>query len=182
VSAASTVFAGGTLAASVPLLFQLFHPAASFTLTTLLLAVMFKILPDAPVEWRDVWLGSFITALLFTAGKYLIGLYIGATSIASAYGAAGALITILLWVYYSAQIVLFGAEVTRIYSEWRWNAGTAGAGQETPLASPTCPTPRRRDDSRSGSPGKLDNGEAHDPQTQVGPVPSLFAREESENR
>ena len=80
---------------------------------------MFKILPDRPVDWQDVWLGAAVTAGLFTVGKYLISLYIGSSSIASTYGAAGALIIVFVWVYYSAQILLLGAEFAKAYGDQR---------------------------------------------------------------
>jgi Zn-dependent protease with chaperone function len=86
---------------------------ASFLLISILFAAIYKVLPDRPIAWREVALGSAVTALLFTAGKSLIGWYIGSTAVASSYGAAGALIVILLWVYYSAQIFLLGAEFTK---------------------------------------------------------------------
>jgi membrane protein len=91
----------------------------SFGLTTVLFAMIFKILPDNPVEWEEVWLGAVIAALLFTLGKYLISLYIGSSNMASTYGAAGALIIVLVWVYYSAQILLLGAEFAKAYSDRR---------------------------------------------------------------
>ena len=75
-----------------------------------------KLLPDAKIAWRRVWTGATVTAVLFTIGKTLIGLYLGRSTVASVYGAAGSLIVILLWVYYSAQIVFFGAEFTKVYS------------------------------------------------------------------
>jgi membrane protein len=78
--------------------------------------MLFKVLPDAKIAWRDVWIGAAITALLFVLGKFLLGLYIGRSSVGSAYGAAGSLIVILIWVYYSAQIVFFGAEFTQVYA------------------------------------------------------------------
>src|SRR5467141_2042685 len=95
------------------------HLILSFGLTTVLFAMIFKILPDNPVEWEEVWLGAVIAALLFTLGKYLISLYIGSSNMASAYGAAGALIIVLIWVYYSAQILLLGAEFAKAYSDRR---------------------------------------------------------------
>ncbi len=95
------------------------HLTLSFALTTVLFAMIFKILPDNPVEWEEVWLGAVIAALLFTLGKYLISLYIGSSNMASAYGAAGALIIVLVWVYYSAQILLLGAEFAKAYSDRR---------------------------------------------------------------
>ncbi|MDX8482752.1 YihY/virulence factor BrkB family protein [Mesorhizobium sp. VK24D] len=88
----------------------------SFALIALLFAAIYKVLPDRTLKWRDVAVGSLVTALLFTIGKSLIGWYIGTSAIATSYGAAGALMVILLWVYYSAQIFLFGAEITRAYS------------------------------------------------------------------
>lgn len=78
--------------------------------------MIFKVLPDAKIAWRDVWIGAAITSLLFNFGKLLLGLYLGRSSVASAYGAAGSLVIVLLWVYYSAQILLFGAKFTQIYS------------------------------------------------------------------
>jgi membrane protein len=90
--------------------------AVSFAIITLLFAVLFKMLPDAKIAWRDVWMGAIITALLFNVGKLLFGLYVGRGSFTSAYGAAGSLVVVLLWVYYSAQILFFGAQFTRVYS------------------------------------------------------------------
>jgi membrane protein len=87
----------------------------SFLVITLLFATVFKALPDVRISWRAVWIGSMTTAALFTAGKSLIGLYLGRSSTVSAYGAAGSLVVVLLWVYYSAQIVFFGAELTKAY-------------------------------------------------------------------
>lgn len=88
----------------------------SFALLTALFAAIYKVLPDRPLAWSDVTIGAVATALLFTLGKTLIGLYIGSSAMASSYGAAGALIIILLWVYYSAQIFLLGAEFTKVYA------------------------------------------------------------------
>lgn len=83
----------------------------------LLLAMIFRFLPDAEVRWRDVWVGAGLTALLFYVGKFVLGLYLGSGAAGSAYGAASSMITTLLWVFYSAQIVLFGAEFTRVYAD-----------------------------------------------------------------
>ena len=88
----------------------------SFGVITLLFAMIFKVLPDVKIAWRDVWIGALLTALLFNLGKYLLGLYLGWSSVTSAYGAAGSLVIVLLWVYYSAQILFFGAKFTQIYS------------------------------------------------------------------
>lgn len=98
------------------LIISLINTAVSFVLISLLFAAIYKILPDRSLKWRDVGIGSVVTALLFTIGKSLIGWYIGTSAIASSYGAAGALMVVLIWVYYSAQIFLFGAEITRAYS------------------------------------------------------------------
>src|ERR1039458_2390929 len=85
----------------------------SLGVTTLLFAMIYKVLPDVKLAWTDVWVGALVTAGLFTVGKFLIGLYLGTSSFASAYGAAGSVIVVLVWGYYSSQIVLFGAQVTR---------------------------------------------------------------------
>jgi membrane protein len=77
---------------------------------------MYKILPDVSVAWHDVWIGAVVTSLLFSVGKMLIGLYLARSSVASVYGAAGSLVIILLWVYYSSQIILLGAEFTQVYA------------------------------------------------------------------
>lgn len=83
---------------------------------TVLFALMFKFLPDANIEWRDVWFGAFVTSILFVLGKFGIGLYLGTSDIASVYGAAGSLIVILAWIYYSALILFFGAELTQAWA------------------------------------------------------------------
>jgi membrane protein len=83
---------------------------------TMLFAAIFRFLPDLKIEWRDVWLGAFLTALMFVIGKFALGLYLGRSAVASTYGAAGSLVVLLLWVYYSAQILLFGAEFTQVYA------------------------------------------------------------------
>jgi membrane protein len=88
----------------------------SFGLITFLFAMLFKFLPDAKVSWRDVWLGAAFTSLLFVVGKFALGAYLGKAGVASAYGAAGSLALILLWVYYSSQILFFGAEFTEVYA------------------------------------------------------------------
>ena len=84
-------------------------------MVTAVFAMIYKTMPRVRIAWRDVWVGAAVTAVLFIAGKYLIGLYIGRSGITSAFGAAASLIVVLLWVYYSAQIFLFGAEFTWVY-------------------------------------------------------------------
>jgi membrane protein len=88
----------------------------SFGLTTVIFAMIYKFVPDVEIQWRDVWIGAALTAILFTIGKFLIGLYIGSSGATSVYGAAGSLITVLLWVYYSSLILFFGAEFTQVYA------------------------------------------------------------------
>jgi membrane protein len=95
------------------------HNTILFVLLAVLFAMMFKILPDAKVPWRDVWVGSVLTAILFTVGKHLIGIYLGNASIGRAYGGAGSIVVLLMWVYYSAQIVMLGAEFTYAYHKVR---------------------------------------------------------------
>jgi membrane protein len=89
---------------------------ATMAVVALLFALIFKLLPDAEVAWRDVWIGAALTALLFAVGKFLLGLYLGHSGIASTYGAAGSLVVLLVWVYYSSQIVFLGAEFTKAYA------------------------------------------------------------------
>ncbi len=89
----------------------------SITAVSLLFALIFKVLPDAKITWHDVWVGAFVTSLLFHLGKFLIGFYLGTASVTSSFGAAGSLAALLVWVYYSSQIVLLGAEFTRTYAE-----------------------------------------------------------------
>jgi membrane protein len=88
-----------------------------FAVVVLLFGMIFKFLPDVQIQWRDVWIGAIITAILFGIGKWLLGLYLGSGAAGSAYGAASSLITLLLWVYYSSQILLFGAEFTQVYAQ-----------------------------------------------------------------
>lgn len=89
----------------------------SLLFIALLFGMMFKMLPDAKIRWRDVWVGSFVTTGLFAGGKFLIGLYLGNSALNTAYGAAGSLVIVLVWVYYSALIFLFGAELTYVYTK-----------------------------------------------------------------
>jgi len=105
-----SVMPGGIgIAVSVYLVFD-------FAVVVLLFAMIFKFLPDVQIQWRDVWIGAIITAILFGIGKWLLGFYLGSGAAGSAYGAASSLITLLLWVYYSSQILLFGAEFTQVYA------------------------------------------------------------------
>lgn len=99
------------------LLFNAINIFISFSVITVLFGVIFKVLPDAKIAWKDVRMGAFFTACLFMLGRFLIGIYIETTSTGSAYGAAGSLIIILVWVYYTAAILYFGAEFTKVYAE-----------------------------------------------------------------
>jgi membrane protein len=106
-----SVLPGGIVAAvGVYLIFD-------FAVVVLLFAMIFKFLPDVSIQWRDVWIGAVMTAILFGIGKWLLGFYLGSGAAGSAYGAASSLITLLLWVYYSSQILLFGAEFTQVYAQ-----------------------------------------------------------------
>lgn len=110
------------LIAGPSLTLQVLHAANflfSLGVNTLLIAMIYKFLPDAEIRWGDVWLGALVTALLFTIGKSLIGLYLGKSSISSAYGVAGPMALILLWVYYSSQILFLGAEFTQVYANMK---------------------------------------------------------------
>ena len=115
-------FVGNSRIPATEGLWQSVNVIVSFAIITALFALIFKILPDAIVRWRDVWLGAAVTALLFTVGKFLIGLYLANSGVTSAYGAAGSLVLLLLWVYYSAQILLLGAEFTQAYAK-KYGAG-----------------------------------------------------------
>jgi membrane protein len=108
-------FLGG-FTADMEIVSQGINFLVSFGVITLLFALIFKVLPDVKVAWRDVWVGAVITALLFALGKLLLGLYIGKTGVVSAYGAAGSVVLVLVWVYYSAQILFFGAEFTQVWA------------------------------------------------------------------
>lgn len=98
------------------LLLQAVNFVVSFAMVTLIFAMIYKVMPRVHVAWRDVWVGAAVTSMLFTVGKLLIGLYIGKSSITSGFGAAGSLAVVLVWVYYSAQIFLMGAEFTWVYA------------------------------------------------------------------
>jgi membrane protein len=98
-------------------IWQVVNQVVSFGVFTLLFALIFKYVPDAKVAWKDVWVGAAVTALLFTIGKFLLGVYLGRGSVGSAYGAAGSLVVLVVWIYYSAQILFFGAELTQVYAK-----------------------------------------------------------------
>jgi membrane protein len=106
----------GRWAPGVPRLWIAVNVLVSLGVITVLFAMLYRFLPDVHLRWRDVWAGAFTTAVLFTVGKQLIGLYLGQSTVASSYGAAGSVVVLLLWVYYASQIVLLGAEFTRAYA------------------------------------------------------------------
>jgi membrane protein len=101
------------------LVFHALNVIVSLGILTVMIGAVYKVLPDLHLRWRDVAVGALVTALLLSLGKLLIALYIGRTGIASSYGAAGSVVAVLLWIYYSAQIFLFGAEFTSVYAEYR---------------------------------------------------------------
>jgi membrane protein len=101
------------------LVWQLLDAGVSFSLIAFLFASIFKFVPDVDIGWRDVWLGAVITALLFVSGKSAIAYYLGRSGVESAYGAAGSVLVLLAWVYYSSQILFFGAEFTKLHAEDR---------------------------------------------------------------
>ena len=105
----------------------------TFALMSLMFAAIYKVLPRARVRWRDVWIGAGVTAALFAAGKFAIGLYLGRSTVASAFGAAGSLVVVMVWVYYSAQIFLLGAEFTRVYAHSHGSMQALPASAQVPL-------------------------------------------------
>lgn len=130
----------------------------SFAIVTLLFALIFKVLPDATVGWRSVWIGAAVTALLFEIGKQLLALYLGRESTASSYGAAASVVLLLLWVYYASCILLFGAEFTQV-----WAKSTGCAIQPNQFAVPVTAEMR----AQQG----LDGGSVHAPEPRIVPVP-----------
>jgi membrane protein len=100
----------------IPWVWQAANAVSSFVVIAVLFAMIYKFLPDVMISWKDVWIGAAVTALLFTAGKYAIGVYLGRTATTSAFGAAGSLVVLLFWVYYSALISFLGAEFTQVYA------------------------------------------------------------------
>jgi membrane protein len=116
---AAIATAGGWLHSRLPGLdgtWTFGNAAVSLMIIALLFALIYRMVPDAPITWRDVWLGAVVAAVLFEIGKFLLGFYFGRSALASSYGAAGSLIIILVWVFYSAQILFFGAAFTRVYA------------------------------------------------------------------
>ena len=122
VLSAAVSYLGSLWAAVLPgagLALRALELGVSFVVVTGLFAMIYKILPSVPIAWQDVWVGAAITSLLFAVGKWLIGLYLGRSTVASPFGAAGTLVVVILWVYYSAQVFFLGAEFTRAYAARR---------------------------------------------------------------
>jgi membrane protein len=119
--------------------------AVTLVVITISFAIIFRVLPDAEVAWRDVWMGAAVTALLFALGEYLIGLYLAYSSVGSAFGAAGSLVVVLTWIYYSALILMFGAEFTQVYANKYGSriraSGNARLVAPTPADANESPTP-----------------------------------------
>jgi membrane protein len=116
---AGLAYAGERFEGWIPggaVLWQVLHVLVSFAVVTGLFALIFRVVPDAEIAWRDVAIGAAVTALLFAVGKLAIGLYLGQSSVGSAYGAAGTLLVLLVWIYYSTQILFLGAEFTQVYA------------------------------------------------------------------
>jgi membrane protein len=133
------------------LVFALINWIVSLAIVTLLFALMYKYLPDAKIEWRDVWTGALVTAVAFVVGQALIAFYLGRAGVASAYGAAGSLLVLLLWVYYSSMILLFGAEFTRVYAETHGSRIGAAPADVDPNAKPEPePEPEPKTAGRDG--------------------------------
>jgi membrane protein len=119
VVSAGLTWVGQVFASSLPggaLVWQVLNFCISLAVVTALFALMFKKLPDVEIRWRDVWVGAAVTAGLFTLGKFGLGLYLGSAGVSSAYGAAGSIVALVIWVYYSAQVLLVGAEFTEAYA------------------------------------------------------------------
>jgi membrane protein len=143
---------------------QAVNVAVGFTVTTGAFAMIYKLMPRVDVRWHDVWLGAVVTSALFTAGKFLIGLYIGKTGLASGFGAAGSVAVIFVWVYYSAQIFLMGAEFTWVYARTFGSMRSIAVSQEIADTSPAMPA--------SAGPTISDMPVSHPPPEFVSAAPS----------
>ena len=150
---------GKWISARIPGGESLLHIAGllvSFALITVLFAMIFRYLPDTRVEWRDVWLGAAFTSFLFALGKFALGLYLGKGAVGSTYGAAGSLVIILVWVYWSAQILFFGAEFTQVYA--RRHGSKAAAEAKHPQWSARAPAGALRSSAENGAAAKVAAG------------------------
>ena len=142
----------GSLFGGAEIIAHVLDLGVSFVITTILFAMIYKFLPDVRIEWRDVWIGAALTSVLFTVGKFLIGLYLGRSGVSSTYGAAGSLITVLLWVYYSSLIFFLGAEFTQVYASI-YGSGVTPAVHAEPISAQKreTPPPERRTKERADS-------------------------------
>jgi len=147
--------------------FQIVQLLVSLGVITVLFAMIFRYLPDTDIEWRDVWLGAGFTAFLFVIGKFALGLWLGKGSVGSAYGAAGSLVILLVWIYWSAQILFFGAEFTQVYAnEHGSRIGRAQSAElraqsaETKVVTVTRPVPVYAKAKSGGGAGKVAVGGA----------------------
>ncbi len=137
----------GSLLGGTAVIAHVLELVVSFGLITVLFAMIYKVLPDVKIQWRGVWIGAALTSILFTIGKFLIGLYLGTSGVTSIYGAAGSLITVLLWVYYSSLIFFLGAEFTQVYAS-QYGSGIVPADNAESIAAATekrqTPPPEKR--------------------------------------
>ena len=134
----------GSLLPGIGALLQLANFVLSFAVTTLLFGLIYKVLPDVKIAWSDVWSGAIVTSLLFSIGRFALGLYLGNSSFGSTYGAAGSVVIILVWVYYAAQILFFGAEFTQVYAR-RYGSRIVPTKNAIPL------TEKNRDEQGMGT-------------------------------
>ncbi len=134
-------------------LLQVLNQVVSFAVIAVLFAAIFKVLPDASVAWRDVWVGAAVTAFLFVVGKFLIGFYLGRSNPGEAFGAAGSLAVMLVWIYYSSMILLFGAEFTQAWAEQRGGGIAPERGRRARRAGEEAGAGRPSADSLSRGPG-----------------------------
>jgi membrane protein len=147
-------------------LYQPLQLLVSLGVITVLFAMIFRYLPDTHVEWRDVWLGAGFTSLLFVLGKFGLGLWLGKGTVGSAYGAAGSLVILLVWIYWSAQILFFGAEFTQVYANahgsriGHQSAERSAQSAETKVVTVTRPVPAYAKAKSSGGAGKVAIGGA----------------------
>jgi len=143
------VYSQAYLPGAAVLLLPLWNTIFSLAAATVLFAMLYKWLPSVSIAWPDVWIGAFTTAVLFTLGRFAIGVYLGGTAIASTYGAAGTLVILLLWLYYSAQVFLLGAEFTCLYAKRRCSRDEVrDAHRERALVKPVANASRRQNVKR----------------------------------
>jgi len=140
--------------------FHIIQLLVSLGVITVLFAMIFRYLPDTEIEWRDVWLGAGFTAFLFVIGKFALGLWLGKGSVGSAYGAAGSLVILLVWIYWSAQILFFGAEFTQVYANAHGSRIGRAQRVETKVVTAPRPAPAYAKAKSSGSAGKVAVGGA----------------------